>query len=423
MVFSFRRASCSSCAAAFLPDPLAVAANVDHDAHLGQQQDQAGAAGGEEGQRDAGVGQGVGHDRDVAEHLPRDLGHDADAHQRTEPVLSVERQPEPLHEEEHEQQDNQHRPDEAQLLADDAEDEIVGAFGQPELLFDAVAKAEAGHAAGADGVKALQRLVGHLGQVLRPAVETALQVGDGVDVLQHRFQQQHTGGSAHPCDDAAVAAQQQDGAHHSGGQHDAGHVGFHNEQRHHQHQRQQGQDQLPHQPLLEPRPHRHPAAAAGVQLFQLRGLGRKVGCEQDHFKLCDLGDLHRLPRDAQPAAAAVQRRAEQHQHQQHKADDVPRPDHFAQKAVIHIGKGDHHQQPKAEAENLRFDVMEAVPKAEIAGGIACTVEHHEAEHHDDAQGRQPVQQKRRPRAGVPLQKGKRLGSFSADGCHVQHLLN
>ena len=35
---------------------LAAPADVYHHAHLGQQQDEAGAAGGEEGQRDAGVG-------------------------------------------------------------------------------------------------------------------------------------------------------------------------------------------------------------------------------------------------------------------------------------------------------------------------------------------------------------------------------
>ena len=36
---------------------------------------------------------------------------------------------------------HQHRTDEAQLLADHAEDKVVGALRQPELLFDAVAKA------------------------------------------------------------------------------------------------------------------------------------------------------------------------------------------------------------------------------------------------------------------------------------------
>ena len=42
-----------------LSRPLAVAADVHHHAHLGQQQDQTGAARREEGQADAGVGQGV----------------------------------------------------------------------------------------------------------------------------------------------------------------------------------------------------------------------------------------------------------------------------------------------------------------------------------------------------------------------------
>ena len=67
--------------------PLAVAADVHHHAHLGQQQDQTGAARREEGQADAGVGQGVGDHCDVAEHLPGDLCHDADAHHRAVEVF------------------------------------------------------------------------------------------------------------------------------------------------------------------------------------------------------------------------------------------------------------------------------------------------------------------------------------------------
>ena len=43
----------------------------------------------------------------------------------------------------HKQSHHRTGPHEAQLLADDAEDEVVGAFGEPELLFDAVAEAEA----------------------------------------------------------------------------------------------------------------------------------------------------------------------------------------------------------------------------------------------------------------------------------------
>jgi len=55
----------------------------------------------------------------------------------------VEGQPQPLHEEEHEEQDDDDGTHEAQLLAHDAEDEVVGALGKPELFFDAVAEAEA----------------------------------------------------------------------------------------------------------------------------------------------------------------------------------------------------------------------------------------------------------------------------------------
>ena len=46
---------------------LAAPADVYHHAHLGQQQDEAGAPEEKKGQRDAGVGQGVGDDRDVAD--------------------------------------------------------------------------------------------------------------------------------------------------------------------------------------------------------------------------------------------------------------------------------------------------------------------------------------------------------------------
>ena len=48
-------------------------------------------------------------------------------------------------------------------------------------------------------------------------------------------------------------------------------------------------------------------AALRVQPLHLRCFGRKMGAEQDHFKLCHLGGLQRKPAEADPAAAAVQR--------------------------------------------------------------------------------------------------------------------
>ena len=200
----------------------------------------------------------------------------------------MERHPQPLHEEKDEEQDDHYSPHEAQLLADDAEDEVVGAFGEPELLFDAVAEAEARHAAGADGVKALQGLVGHLGKVMRPAVEAALQVGDGVDMPQQRLQQACAKAGTRPCDDAAAAAQHEDGAHDGRRQDDARHMRLQHQQAHHRDEGQQRDDQLPHDALVEPFPHRDPAGRGGVELFQMGRFRGQMGREQDHLELGDL---------------------------------------------------------------------------------------------------------------------------------------
>ena len=135
-----------------------------------------------------------------------------------------------MQQKQHEQQDHHQRTQKAQLLAHDAEDKIVGALRQPELFFNAVAQPQPGQPAGTNGIQALQGLVGHLAQVLGPAVQTALQVGDGVDVLQDRFQQHHGRERPRPGQPAAVAAQQQDGTHDRTGQHDAGHMRLHYQQ-------------------------------------------------------------------------------------------------------------------------------------------------------------------------------------------------
>ena len=115
--------------------------------HLRQQQNQAGAAGREEGQADAVVGQGVGDNGNVAEHLPAHLCHDANAHHSAIQRIGIVGDEQALHDEGHEQQDDEHRAHKAQLLTHHAEDEVVGALGEPELFLDAVAKAQTGDAA------------------------------------------------------------------------------------------------------------------------------------------------------------------------------------------------------------------------------------------------------------------------------------
>jgi hypothetical protein len=79
-----------------------------------------------------------------------------------------------------------------------------------------------------------------------------------------------------PCQHTAAAGQQQDGAHHRHRQHDAGHVRLHHEQQNDRQQREQRQEQLPHQPLLQPGPHRHPAAAAHAVPLVAQAAGQQM---------------------------------------------------------------------------------------------------------------------------------------------------
>ena len=97
-----------------------------------------------------------------------------------------------------------------------------------------------------------------------------------------------------PCDDAAAAAQHEDGAHDGRRQDDARHMRLQHQQAHHRDEGQQRDDQLPHDALVEPFPHRDPAGRGGVELFQMGRFRGQMGREQDHL---ELGDLRHLNRD------------------------------------------------------------------------------------------------------------------------------
>ena len=204
--------------------PLSVAPNVHHHAHFCQQQDQTGAAGREKRQADAGIRDGVGDHGDVAEHLPGDLRHNANSHHGAELVLGLIGDHQALRYEQYAQHDDEHRTDEAQFFAHHTEDEVVGAFRQPELLFHAVAKAKALQPAGADGVQALLGLVVQRFQIIGPCIQAVLQIANGFHQRQGRFQQQSRRCGPAPCQYTAAAGQHEDGAHDGGGQQDAGHV-------------------------------------------------------------------------------------------------------------------------------------------------------------------------------------------------------
>src|SRR5699024_12535015 len=57
-----------------------------------------------------------------------------------EVIRRTQRDEDALHNEQYKQQDAQNCADEAQFLADDGEDEVVGGFGQPEMFLAAVAE-------------------------------------------------------------------------------------------------------------------------------------------------------------------------------------------------------------------------------------------------------------------------------------------
>ena len=147
-----------------------------------------------------------------------------------------------------------------------------------------------------------------------------------------------------------------------------------------------------------------------------------MGREQDHLKLCHLRGLQSQAAQTDPAAAAVQRCKGQRdgQHgQHHPVQRLARP---AQEAVIHIAHDYHTANANGHADSLLLDVVQAVAHAQVAGGVACAVQHYKAEHHDNGQRCQPVEQQPVPRSRVPLQRRHPCTFFlvfmlSAGGCH------
>ena len=399
---------------------FSVAPDVDHDAHFCQQQHQAGAAGREERQTDTGIGDGVGDDRNVAEHLPRDLRHDADAHHRAVQIFRAVCNDQSLHDEYHEQNDNDHRADEAQLLAYHTEDKVVVAFRQPELFFHAVAKASAGQPAGADGVQALQGLILHF-RVAQPAVQTALQVFDvehfcnDLRQIQQRFQCRRTCDDADPWKNAAAAGEQQNAADDRCGQDRGRHMRLSDQQQRHRNERQHRVQKLLTEPDAEP-----VLRGQVLALFQLRAFCpcRNTGAQQDQLKFCQLGGLQCDAEHPDPAPAAVQRCKSQGNRQQSQHDPVGRLCRPAQKAVVHKAHDVHDGEARSRIEQLHSDVVQAAAHAQIAGGVAGAVQHHKAENNDNAQRCQPFDHQLRPRAGVPLEHRGDASSFFMSGGHL-----
>ena len=179
------------------------------------------------------------------------MGHDAHHQQRAEAVAGVEGDPEAPEDQQREDDHDDARADETQLLAHHGEDEVVVLLRQVQELLPSTAQAHAQQAARADGDQALGQLVA-LAVVVQPGVVPHLDAGRAVfDDAGLRQLDEQEADDTH-AGDACRHQPRLDAAHdhqHRAGGHDedrAGQVGL----QHHQHgddaqQRRIGQDALP----------------------------------------------------------------------------------------------------------------------------------------------------------------------------------
>ena len=231
---------------------------------------------------------------------------------------------------------------------------------------------------------------------------------------QQRFQRNN--GNARPCpgQDAAAAAEQQDGAHNGHRQDHGRHMRFQKKQAQYRDHPEHRPDQLPPDPYINPFPH--------AQFFaglppEPRCVRCQVRCEQDHLKLCQFRSLQRQERQRDPALTAVDGRHGQGNHQQCQYDEITWPHQLAQEPVVHIAHNEHRHNANQQKDRLLAGKIKTAAFAQIARGIAGTEQHHDAEHQDHAQREQPVDEQRRPRPRVLLKDCHRRLLFFAVGCH------
>ena len=102
------------------------------------------SSGGEKGQADAGVGDGIGDHGHIEDSLQGHLHSKAYHQQRSKTVGGMGGNGDPPPEQQHKQQHHGAGPHKAQFLADDGEDEVVLGFGHKQMLLAAVPQPQPG---------------------------------------------------------------------------------------------------------------------------------------------------------------------------------------------------------------------------------------------------------------------------------------
>ena len=130
----------------------------EQDAHFCKQHNERGAAVAEEGERDAGIGDGVGHHRHVQQDLHGDLGTDAKGGQPAKRVRVAQGYRIAAVDEQAEQQNDGTSAQKTKLLTHNGKNKIILRLGYVAEFQAAVAKPQAEKTAGADGHHSLQGL-------------------------------------------------------------------------------------------------------------------------------------------------------------------------------------------------------------------------------------------------------------------------
>ena len=330
------------------------------------------------------------------------MGHHTHRQQCAEPVAGVERDPEaPQYQHGEDQHDNA-RADQPQLLADHGKDEVVVLLRQVQELLPSPAQSHAQKAARADGDQALRQLVA-VAVVVLPRVVPHLDTGRAVsdDARLRQLDEQKAqcadAADAHRHPPALYAAH--DHQHRAGGedQNGARQVRL----QHHQHaddrqQRHIGQYALP------PRQHLLP-------LFRY-GVGEVHDDRQ-------LGDLRRLELehalDAQPSGGSVggdgQRVVgDNDQYQQEQRQPHQQPSRAAPALIVDLADDEHGHKTQRREGGLPLEVVGAVPGVVIGPGKAG------GKQHDQADDRQQQRQDQEGEIHLPA------GGFLMPALHLPH---
>ncbi len=129
--------------------------DVEEDADTGEGEEEAGAAGGDEGEGDSLCGQEREDDADVEEGLKEDRGGEAEGGEAGEGVGGAEGGAEASVSKHHKEQEDDHGADEAEFFSDVGIDEIGVGLGEIEELLHSLHVAAAQEASGADGDEGL----------------------------------------------------------------------------------------------------------------------------------------------------------------------------------------------------------------------------------------------------------------------------